>query len=201
MYKLRCGIFAWVRGVEAFLVSQNDQRIRLHQVRYQSTQGVVVTELDLVVDHRVVFVDDGHHAQLQQGEQGGTGIEIPLPIGQVSVGQQHLGAAQAIGTQFGFVHLGQAHLPHRGSGLQFMHFFGTDRPAQAFHAFCNRAAGDHDDFATIANQMGKLATPLADGLLIQPTAFVGHQTRPYFDHHTPRIAQYRGAELLSHFGL
>ena len=67
----KCGVRVapWVGAVEAFLVGQDDQSIGIDQVGHQGTQGIVVAELDLVVDHRVVFVDDRQHAVLQQGQQ------------------------------------------------------------------------------------------------------------------------------------
>jgi hypothetical protein len=48
--------------VQPGLVGEDHQRIRLHEIRYQRPKRVVVAELDLVGDYRVVLVDDGDHA-------------------------------------------------------------------------------------------------------------------------------------------
>ncbi len=65
----RIGMLARIGGVQASLIRQDDQRVALDQVGDQRTQRVVVAELDLVGDDRVVLVDDRHHAQAQQRQQ------------------------------------------------------------------------------------------------------------------------------------
>ena len=94
--QLRCRVLARVGAEQAGLVGQDDQGVCLDQIGHQRAQRVVVAELDFVVDDRVVLIDDGDHAQPDQGEQRGAGIEVALPVGQIRVGQQHLGAAQAV---------------------------------------------------------------------------------------------------------
>ena len=115
--QLRRRILARVGAEQAGLVGQDDQSVCLDQIGDQSAQRVVVAELDFVVDDRVVLIDDGDHAQPDQGEQRGAGIEVTFPIGQIRVGQQHLGAAQTVFPQLGLVHLRQAHLSDRSSCL------------------------------------------------------------------------------------
>ena len=188
MHKLGVRILARVRRVKASLVGQDNQHIGFNQIGDQSTQRVVVTELDFVVDDRIVFVDDRHNAQLEQSQQGGPCVEVTLPIRQVGMCQKHLGAAKAVFAQLGFIHLGQAHLPDSGGGLKLMNLVGTHDPAQAFHAFGNRPARHHDDFPAIAHQNCQLAAPFTDGLLIQAAAFVGHQAGAYLDHDAFGIA-------------
>jgi len=186
------GVFARIGGVQAFLVGQDDQQIGFDQVGHQGTQGVVVAKLDLVVDDRVVFVDDRQHAVLQQGEQGGAGIEVAFAVSQIGVRQQHLGAAHAVFTQLGFVHLRQAHLPNSSRRLQGGHFARAGGPAQALHAFGNRAAGHHDHFFALGAEQRHLAAPFANRPLVQTATFVGHQAGANFDDDAARIAQEGG---------
>jgi hypothetical protein len=87
------------------------------------------------------------------------------------VRQQHLGAAQALLAQLGFVHLRQAHLTDGCSRLQFVDLAGALRPAQALHALGNGAAGHHDDLARhlcVAGQQRHLAAPFADRASSRP---------------------------------
>jgi hypothetical protein len=67
------------------LIGQDDEGVGLHQISDQSTQGVVVTKLDFVIDHRVVFIDDRQHPVREQGQQSGTRIEVALTVGQVGM--------------------------------------------------------------------------------------------------------------------
>ena len=196
VHKLCVWITARIGRVEPFLIGQDNQRISIHQVRNKCTQSVVVTKLDFIVDHGVVFVDDRHYTQLQQGQQRRARIEITLPIRQVSVRQQHLSAANVVGTQLGFIHLHQTHLANRCCGLQFMDFFGPCRPAQTLHALCDSSAGDHDHFtadAIITMHKGcQLARPLFNSPFIEATPLIGHQTGADLDDDAARILQNTG---------
>ena len=69
--------------------------------------------------------------------------------------------------------LGQAHLADGGGGLQLVQLLRARRPAQALHAFGDRPGGDHHDLAARLAQHGHLAAPVADGLGIDASAFVG----------------------------
>ena len=193
MHETGIRVFARIGRVQTLLVGQNDERIGFHQIGDQRAQRVVVAKLDLVIDDSIVFIDNGHDAQLQQGQQGRAGVQVALTVGQVGMGQQHLRAADAVFAQLGFIHLHQAHLADGSGCLQFMDGLGACVPAQALHAFGNRAAADHDDFTPVLDQGSQLLRPLADGLGIQAAAFVGHQTRPDLDHNAPGVAQNRRA--------
>ena len=81
MHESRAGVHARVSAVQAFLVGEDDECICLDQVGDQSTQGVVVTKFDFVVDHRVVLVDHGENAVAKQSEQGGSRVEVALAVG------------------------------------------------------------------------------------------------------------------------
>ena len=131
---------ARVAREQAGLIGEDDQRIGLDQVGDQRAQRVVVAELDLVGGDGVVFVDDRDDAELEQRAQRRARIEIALPVGEVVVRQQHLRGVQAVCAEARFVGLHQAHLADRGGGLQFVQLARPALPAQALHAFGDRAA-------------------------------------------------------------
>ena len=191
--EMGAGVFARVGAEQAFLVGQDDQRIGFHQIGHQGTQGVVIAKFDFIVHHRVILVDDRQHAMRQQGVQGRAGVQVALSVGQIGVGQQDLRAAQAVFAQLGFVHVHQTHLAHGSGSLQLMHFMRAGGPAQAFHAFGDGAAGDHDDFALRlgGHQHGDLSAPFANGHIVQPPAFVGDQAGAHLDHDATGVAQNR----------
>ena len=163
------------------LVGEDDQRIGLDQVGHQRAQGVVVAELDLVGHHRVVLVDDRHHAEAQQGGQGGARVQIAFAVGQVGVGQQHLRGAEAVRAETAFVDLRQAHLADRGAGLQFVDVGGARFEPQAQHAFGDGAGADQHHFLAQRAQGGDLGGPAGDGGVVEPAAVVGDQGRAHFD--------------------
>ena len=106
------------------------------------------------------------------------------------MGQQHLGAAQAIFSKLGFIHLGQTHLPDGSCRLQLMNFMRPGGPAQAFHAFGNGAAGDHDDLPSGTHQQRHLTAPFANSGLVQPAPIVGHQAGTHFHDDALGITQH-----------
>jgi hypothetical protein len=63
------GIAAWIGGKQATLIGEDNQRVAFYEIRYQRAERVVVAKLDFVGDDGVVFIDDWHATQPQQGEQ------------------------------------------------------------------------------------------------------------------------------------
>ena len=53
-------------------------------------QRIVVAYADFIHGDRIVFIDDGDHAEPDQRIQGVACIEKPPPIGEVVVGKQNL---------------------------------------------------------------------------------------------------------------
>jgi len=141
----------------------------------------------------VVFVDDGHHAQVQQREQGRARVQIALAVRQVGVREQDLRAGQAVLAHLGLVHLRQAHLADRRGRLQLVDFARALGPPQAFRSFGNGAARHHDDLAPRTrlpvDQGRQLTAPLADGRGIEPTTFVGHEAGADLDDDAVCLAQ------------
>ena len=97
MHEQRIGIAAWVGRIKTLLVCQYDQCVGVDQVGHQRTKRVVVTELDFIGDHRIVLINDRHHAKLQQCKQRRARIQVAFAIRQVGMGQQYLGGAQVMG--------------------------------------------------------------------------------------------------------
>ena len=58
-------VFARIGGVQASLVGEDDQHVRLDQIGYKCAQGVVVAEFNFIGNDGIVFIDDGDDAQGQ----------------------------------------------------------------------------------------------------------------------------------------
>src|SRR5574343_1019006 len=174
-------VLARVGGVEADLVGQNDQRVGFDQVGNQGAQRVVVAELDFVGDHRVVFVDDRHDAEFEQGGQRRAGVQVALAVGQVVVGEQDLGGVQAVLVEGGLVGFDQSGLPDGGGGLLFMNGFRAAAPAQALDAAGDGPGGNQYDFLALLAEGGDLPGPVADRSEVQAATVVGDERRADFD--------------------
>ncbi len=59
-----------IGGVEAVDVGQRHTQVGRNQAAHEGRECIVVAELNLVDGDGVVFVDDWHHAQLHQAQQG-----------------------------------------------------------------------------------------------------------------------------------
>ena len=77
-------------GVQGVDVREQQQRVRLDQVRHESGNAVVVTELDLVGRHGVVLIDDGQDTQVQQAFDLAVRVLVLRVPHEVLGGQQHL---------------------------------------------------------------------------------------------------------------
>ena len=91
------------------------------------------------------------------------------------MGEQNLCGDDMVFCKLGFVHLRQAHLPHRSSRLQFVNIGWASVPIQAFHALGNRTTGDQNHFFAQSTQCGNLRRPTGNRGFVQATPLVGHE--------------------------
>ena len=177
-----------IGGEKARLVGEDHQRIGVEQVGDERGQSVVVAELDLVVDDRVVLVDHRHDAEAEQRHQRRTRVEVALAVGEVGVRQQHLRAADAVRAQRRLVDLRQAHLSDRSRRLELVDGARPRRPSEPLHPFGDGAARDHDELALLAHELGHLPAPAADRIGVDATAVVGDEARSDLDDDPARPA-------------
>ncbi|BEU66124.1 hypothetical protein MAFF301069_06790 [Ralstonia pseudosolanacearum] len=184
-------MLARIGGVQATLIRQDDQRIAFDQVGDQRAQRIVVAELDLVGDDRVVLVDDRHHAEAQQGQQRRARVQVALAVSQITMRQQHLRRADTVPRELRFVHLGQAHLSDGGSGLQLVDLLRPPGPAQPLHAFGDGAGAHQHDLLAGRAQRRDLRGPAGDGGLVEAAAVIGDQAGTDLDDEAARIGDQR----------
>ncbi len=109
-----------VRGravVEGVDVGEQHERVGADQVRHEGREPVVVAEADLVGGDGVVFVDDGHDAEVQQPVEGAEGVGVLAAAHEVLGGEQHLADGDAVGAEGLRVAGHQQALAHAGGGL------------------------------------------------------------------------------------
>ena len=108
---------ARVAVVQAVHVGEQDERPGPGDVRDQRREPVVVAEPDLVGGYRIVLVDHGQHAELEQPVQGALGVAVVRPAHEVVGGQQDLAGADAVPGEGGGVPGDQQALADAGRRL------------------------------------------------------------------------------------
>ena len=54
-----------IRFMKPFLIGQNNQVVRFHQIAHQRAQRVVIPKLNLFGHHRIVLVHHGNNPELK----------------------------------------------------------------------------------------------------------------------------------------
>ena len=191
------GVLARIGRVQAGLVGQDDQGLGFDQVGDQGAQGVVVAELDFVGDDRVVLVDDRNDAELEQGGERRSGVQIALAVGQVVVGQQDLRGVQPMLGKGAFIDLRQSHLADGCSCLQFVDQFRPLGPAQALHAAGDGAGRDEDDLLALLANGADLARPVVNRREVEAGAVVGDKGGADLDDQPLGVGEARQAHASS----
>ena len=103
--------------------------------------------------HRVVFIDDGHRAHIQQGLQGAARIQIASALFCVTKGQKNLGGFQPLIGETILPALRQRDLSNGGGGLALLQCQCLAVEACAGTAKRHRA-GCHDHYLLAARAGG-----------------------------------------------
>jgi hypothetical protein len=140
-----------VAVVEAVYVGEQDQRARPGDVRDQRREPVVIAEPDLVGRHRVVLVDHGDHAELEQPVQGPLGVPVVAAPHQVVGGEQHLAGAQVVGGERGGVPGDEQPLADARRRLLGGQVAGPLSQPERSHPGGDRAGRDQEDLAAAAH--------------------------------------------------
>ena len=103
--------------VQAVDVGQQEQQVRVDEVRDKCREPVVVAEPDLGGGDRVVLVDDRDHAQLEQLAERLVRVAVVRATGDVVEGQQHLPGGEPVPRQLLGVAVHEQALADRRRGL------------------------------------------------------------------------------------
>ena len=166
-------------------IAQDHQEIRLQQRRDERGQMVVVAEFYFLDRHRVVLVHHRNDGQLEQRLQGVLGVKIAAPIGQILMGQQHLGHTLVESGEIPFIDGHQLDLPHRCQGLFLLHRFGSLFDSEPGHPRGHRPGADHDQLFTLIVERGEIPHQSFDPGFLDPFGR-REDLAPDFDNHTAR---------------
>ena len=172
----RRGIAPRVAGVETVDVGEEHEEIGVDEMGDEGGQVVVVADLDLVHRHRVVLVDHGQHAEVEQGEQGVARVQVPAAIADVLGGEEHLADLDAVALERLLVVPHERGLPDGRRGLLLRDRARPGREAEARRARDDGARGDERDLAVLGTSAAmsaasaemRLASRPSPGLVIRP---------------------------------
>ena len=117
---LRCRILFRIGRIEPIDIGQQYQLIRPHRHRNLRGQAVVVTKPDFIRRHRIVFIDDRHHAQTQQRRHRGAAVQIAATILGILQCDQNLARGNAMRRQNLLIGARQPNLPDGSGGLRLL---------------------------------------------------------------------------------
>ena len=83
------GVLVRIGGIEAIDVRKRHAQIGRNQAAHKRRQRVVVAKLDLIDGDSIVLVDDRHHTQLHQAQQGVARVQVGRTARRVVAREQH----------------------------------------------------------------------------------------------------------------
>jgi hypothetical protein len=161
---------------------EDDEEIGGEEAGDERGESVIIPELEFGNGDGVVFVDDGDHTVVEQGQQGISGIEMAFMVLQVVVDEEDLGDVELVAGEEGFVGGHEPGLTHGGAGLELSEVFGAAVIAESAHAGADGAGGDEDDFAACPALFGDLGHELFELMMVGLFAAVGQDAGAQFEH-------------------
>ena len=173
-----------IGGIEAVNVGQRHTQVRRNQAAHEGRERIVVAELDLVDGDGIVLVDDRHHAELHEAQQGIARVQVGRATRRIVAREQHERGEQVARMELLVVGRRDDALAGRGAGLQARQI--ADRLAiEAQHGIAagNGAGAHHDQApAELAQGRGLIGKP-ADKGAVDLAIGANHRGRADLYHH------------------
>ena len=182
--KLGRGVLMRIGSIETIDVRERHAQIGRYQAAHERRQCVVVAKLDLVDGNGVVLVDDRHHAQLHQTQQGVARVQVGRATRRVVTREQHERGEQVARMELLVVGRRDDALTSRGAGLQARKV--ADRLAvEAQHGIAtgNSARAHHDQTPAELAQRCGLIGKSADKGAVDLAIGAHHRGRTDLYHH------------------
>ena len=173
-----------IGGVEAVDVRKCHAQVRRDQAAHKGRQRIVVAELDLVDGDGVVLVDDRHHAQLHQAQQGIARVQVGRATRRVVAREQHERGEQVARMELLIVGRRDDALAGRSAGLQARQV-AHRLAVETQHGISARdgARAHHDQAPANLAQSGRLVGQAADKSTIDLAVGAHHRGRANLYHH------------------
>ena len=168
--------------VEPFDIRQYDQRRCIRQRRYQRRQGIVVADTDLIHRGSIVLIDNRDRFELQEGVHCVAGVDIPLPISEIVLGEQHLRDIDPQPSKFGGVEVHQESLANCGRRLLLWNGLGSSRQLQRLHSGGDGSTGDENRGVSSLRQFEHILRQPSNVIRVWISFFIRKSACADFDH-------------------
>ena len=111
------GVLMRIGSIETIDVRERHTQIGRNQTAHKRRQCVVVAKLDLIDGNGIVLVDDRHHAQLNQAQQGVARVQVGRAASRIVAREQHERGEQVARMELLVVGRRDDALTGRGAGL------------------------------------------------------------------------------------
>ena len=169
--------------VESIHIGQDHQQRGAEQVGDQCGQAIIVAERgDEFVDrHGVVFVDDRHGFEVEQGAERVPHVQVTGPIIHVVGRQEDLCGVAAMFVKRAIVDLDQASLANGRHRLQTGHVQRSLRQPQLAHAGADRPGTDQHDASSGVQQLADVLGQASNSGFVECAILVGEHSGPHLD--------------------
>ena len=193
-----CAGVCGVAVVEPVNVGEQHQRVGTDEVRDQGCEPVIVAEAHFGGGHSVVFIHDGHHAELLQAVEGALRIAGTVALARVGRGEKHLPDGGVVAGKGPAPLLREMHLPDGGCGLFRGQISGPRIQPERRETCCDGPRGDDDHVRATGDarvhSVHNTVNVAGVDAEIRPA---GQRRRPNLDHHALRRRKPRPHVLLA----
>ena len=124
---------------------------------------------------------------MQQGDECVAGVQVPIMVFEIFVGQENLGDGEAERAEHLLVEGHEPGLTYCRAGLKLREFVGTTRVTEGSHAGPHRARRDQHHFLAALALFRNLGDELLHLAQVRLLSRVGKDARPHLDHNTGYI--------------
>ena len=137
------------RVEEAAHIGEENEEIGVDERGHHRRELIVVPELDLFDGDRVVLVQDGNGAGVQEGREGRACVVGPHAIGEIGVRQEDLRHGDPARRKSFLVRAHEHGLPGGSGSLKARHLLGASAVPEPLRPQRDGAARDEDDRAAL----------------------------------------------------
>src|SRR5262245_3073578 len=177
--------------VQPIDVRQEDEQVRVDEMRDQRRETVVVTESDLVGRYGVVLVDDGEHTEAEQAVKRALCVSVVRSAGHVGGGKQNLRHRHVVAGKYVGVTRHQQALSDARGCLRGCEVTGTPGQAQRGKARSDRAGGDKDELCTGCLTRRQHIGELRESRQVKSAPATGQRRRADLDDKTSSLPDLR----------
>ena len=181
------GLCLGVFVVDAVNVAEDDERVRVPEFCGMGAKGIVIADFNFIDADAVIFVDDGNHAFVHQGEQGVAYVERPVGVEKVLPGQQNLSHVNAVVAEIFFIGHHQLNLADGAESLLVVHVSPPAPFVDGAYSADSCPRGNHDDLFVMFYEIADLFYNIMENLPVYRSVVIGKHIASDLDDNFPAL--------------